>query len=136
MRRTDSSKAETTPLDPKSVSAWLQEAVGELLEVAPADVDPAVRFRELGLESAQITSLVARLSDRLGLPLPPTTPWEHPTPLSLSRHVAAMLTRDEPPSPFPDRASVPKRPMTPALQEPIAIVGMSCRLPGGVCSPA
>ncbi|WP_437805982.1 SDR family NAD(P)-dependent oxidoreductase [Sorangium sp. So ce1078] len=119
----------------ESLCSWLQETVSELRGVAPADIDLAVRFRELGLGSAQVTALVARLSDRLGLPLSPTIAWEHPTPLALARHVAARAARDER-SAGPREGAALQQGYTPsALAEPIAVVGMACRLPGGVRSP-
>ena len=58
---------------PEAVGAWLRETVSELLGVAPSDIDMTVRFRELGLASAQVTALIARLSHHIGLPLSPTT---------------------------------------------------------------
>ncbi|MGK3965544.1 acyltransferase domain-containing protein [Sorangium sp. So ce118] len=119
----------------ESLCSWLQETVSELRGVAPADIDLAVRFRELGLGSAQVTALVARLSDQLGLPLSPTIAWEHPTPLALARHVAARAARDER-SAGPREGAALQQGYTPsALAEPIAVVGLACRLPGGVSSP-
>jgi hypothetical protein len=41
-----------------------------------------------------------------------------------------MLTGEEPPSLPPGRTSLPQGNPTSAFSEPIAIVGMGCRLPG------
>src|SRR5512132_4211495 len=49
-----------------SIHDWLRATLGELLGVPPAEVDFGVRFRELGLASLQVTTLVAQLSAHLG----------------------------------------------------------------------
>ena len=126
-------------MDQESVTAWLRGTVGSLLGVPPADIDLAARFRELGLASVQVTALVVRLSEHIGCALSPTLPWLHPTPLALARHVAELMARRNLPSaglPDIDTSSAAGLASPPSLSEPIAIVGMGCRLPGGVCSPA
>ncbi|XXX82571.1 SDR family NAD(P)-dependent oxidoreductase [Sorangium sp. So ce134] len=119
----------------EAIRTWVREAVGQALSVAPVDVNPSIRFREFGLDSAQITGIVARLSDLVGLPLPPTTPWEHPTPEALARHVAELASREQLPPPDATTTAARRGATSPALAEPIAVVGMGCRLPGGVRSP-
>ncbi|MFB4301800.1 SDR family NAD(P)-dependent oxidoreductase [Actinomadura sp. NTSP31] len=89
----------------------------------PADAP----FRDLGLTSLTAVALRDRLAAASGLPLPATLAFDHPTPLAVARHLRASLLTE----PAARDAAVPH-----ALSgEPVAIVGMACRLPGGIASP-
>ncbi|WP_437580046.1 SDR family NAD(P)-dependent oxidoreductase [Sorangium sp. So ce887] len=118
-----------------SIHDWLRATLGELLGVPPPEVDFGVRFRELGLASLQVTTLVARLSAHLGRALAPTLPWQHPTPSALARHLEGA-TLDGRPHAAEGAKARSHGASAPAANEPIAVVGMSCRLPGGATSPA
>ena len=114
--------------------SWLQQTIGQHLGVAAKAVDPRLRFRELGLDSLRMAKIVAQLSAHLGRSLPPTVPWEHPTVEALARHLASSSAVAAPAPPQADSAEPPADRAASSF-EPIAIVGMGCRLPGGVRSP-
>ena len=84
-------------------------------------------FREAGFDSLTAVELRNRLSAVTGLRLSATLLYDHPDPLRLARHLCAQLTGTvaEPPT------AVTAAP----ADEPIAIVGMACRFPGGVVGP-
>ncbi|MEU5696845.1 type I polyketide synthase [Actinosynnema sp. NPDC020468] len=91
-----------------------------------SDVDgvPADRaFRELGFDSLAGLELRTRLSGATGRRLPATLTFDHPSPLALAKHLAGSVTAPPP-------VAEPR-----PADEPIAIVGMGCRYPGGVRSP-
>ena len=79
-------------VDLEPVLSWLKDAMARVLAVDPSRIDPDTRFREFGLDSEQITDLVARLSSHVGAALSPVAPWEHPTPLALAQHALAIAT--------------------------------------------
>nr|AXL06717.1 polyketide synthase [uncultured bacterium] len=86
-------------------------------------------FSDAGFDSLTSVELRNRLRETTGLKLPATLVFDHPTPLALARHL-----RDE----LGDTvAGTPATPVVVAADagEPIAIVGMACRLPGGVADP-
>ncbi|HSJ99765.1 MAG TPA: acyltransferase domain-containing protein, partial [Kofleriaceae bacterium] len=112
----------------------MQARVGELLRRGDAEIDRGIRFRELGLESRQLTGLVAELAQRAGVPLSPTVAWEHPTIDALADHVEARAARASAAS-APAGADEPAPAELDLVAEPIAIVGIACRLPGDVSSP-
>ncbi|MFJ3533761.1 type I polyketide synthase, partial [Streptomyces sp. NPDC090132] len=100
----------------------------------PTDVEPTHVFSDIGFDSLTAIELRNRLNSATGLRLPATLIFDHPTPGALTRLlrqelVGALAGAAEPASagPLPSGGGQD--------HDPIAIVGMSCRLPGGVSSP-
>ncbi|MER6615929.1 type I polyketide synthase [Streptomyces xantholiticus] len=86
-------------------------------------------FKELGFDSVTAVQLRDRLNTATGLQMPASLAYDHPTPAAVVRHIREQFSgRGE------DRAAAEAVPVA-AADEPIAIVGMSCRLPGGVATP-
>ncbi len=96
---------------------------------APAGQPIAVRraFKDLGFDSLTAVELRNRLSAVIGLRLPGTLVFDHPTPAALATHLLEQVTGSG--------SEVASAVSVRAVDEPIAIVGMSCRYPGGVRSP-
>ena len=109
----------------KEIQAWLSRYLSAELGVAAHEIELDRPFSQLGMDSVAATRLAADLGAWFGVALPPTTAWSHPSVLALSEHLCGA----------PGRERAPSAPRHESLEaEPIAIVGMGCRLPGGVRS--
>ncbi|MFE5329533.1 beta-ketoacyl synthase N-terminal-like domain-containing protein [Embleya sp. NPDC056575] len=130
--------APTDPTDPAiraprsaAALALVLDLTADAVGADPAEpIAPEATFGSLGLHSAAAVRLALRLSDAAGIPLPSTVVYDHPTPRALARHLVALGGAAE-----PDDTAVP-RPAAGDDDEPLVIVGMGCRLPGGIDSPA
>ncbi|WP_344646264.1 type I polyketide synthase, partial [Streptomyces fimbriatus] len=92
-------------------------------------IEPQRAFRECGFDSLTAVELRNRISAATDLRLPATLVFDHPSPADLARFLGDELvgrTADFPSLPATVEATT---------DEPIAIVAMSCRYPGGVRSP-
>ncbi|NUP51772.1 MAG: acyltransferase domain-containing protein, partial [Catenulispora sp.] len=85
-------------------------------------------FNELGFDSLTAMELRNRLNAVTGLTLPATLAFDYPTSVILAEHLRGELLGTGSDVAAPVVAAA-------ASDEPIAIVGMGCRLPGGVGGP-
>ncbi|WP_275450569.1 acyl carrier protein, partial [Rhodococcus ruber] len=106
------------------VHALLSDIVGD----HPRGGGNRATFKELGLTSLTAVQFCRRLSRVLGRELSTTLAFDHPTPTALVRHLHAELNGIEDVAP-----ETSTRAIEPG--EPLAIVSMACRYPGGVSSP-
>jgi acyl transferase domain-containing protein len=103
--------------------------VAAILELTDTTLlDPRSGFFELGLSSLGTVELARRLEHELGCVLPPTAGFDYPSPERLADHVASLLA---------GTATTRATTAAPAADpdEPLAIVGMACRFPGGADDP-
>jgi 4-hydroxyphenylalkanoate synthase len=107
----------------EAVSAEVAKILGE---PDPQSVNPDLTFAELGFDSQMTVELRNRLAAVTGLRLRDTVGWDYGSVTGLARYLEAELSGSA------GRVALP----SPAIaDEPVVVVGMGCRFPGGVDSP-
>ncbi|MEV7076683.1 type I polyketide synthase [Streptomyces sp. NPDC093990] len=113
-------------VDADAVRRLVAERVAGWTGTAVADVPMDRPLADLGMSSREAVVLAGDLSRLTGGELPPTLLWEAPTGEALVAHLCRTPSEIRPPVPAT---------AAPAA-EPVAVVGLGCRLPGGVHGPA
>lgn len=115
----------TSPGDAEAnLRHWLVDYLVTTVGCSPDKVHGDVPFNELGVGSRDGVVLAGELSELLGRPVPPVDIWQNPTVNGLAHALV-----------HPDAEVIRAAEGTLALTEPIAIVGLGCRLPGDVNGP-
>ncbi|MFF8732871.1 beta-ketoacyl synthase N-terminal-like domain-containing protein, partial [Streptomyces sp. NPDC015171] len=106
--------------------------VASVLGHASAEAIGADRaFKELGFDSLAATELRNHLNKATGLRLPATLAFDHPNATAVTDVILGELGVRDTAGETPVRRDAGRA----AEDEPIAIVGMACRYPGGVTTP-
>ncbi|MGW4297824.1 type I polyketide synthase, partial [Micromonospora chersina] len=106
----------------------VRQCAAGALGYGSADDIPATRpFRDLGLDSLTAVDLRNLLATATDLRLPATLAFDYPSPAVLAGHLDELLSGAAAAAAAPVAVAAP--------DEPLAIVAMSCRFPGGADDP-
>ncbi|MFD9636859.1 type I polyketide synthase, partial [Streptomyces violascens] len=123
--RTDTERTEV-------LLALVRARVAAVLGFADADAVPSGQaFRDLGFDSLTGVDLRNQLATATGLTLPATLVFDYPTAEALAGHLRAELLGEE----AEELRGAVRAQHSHTSEDPVVIVGMSCRYPGGVRSP-
>ncbi|MET8687107.1 beta-ketoacyl synthase N-terminal-like domain-containing protein [Streptomyces sp. NPDC004732] len=114
----------------RTLLGLVAKQVALVLGATSATVESARTFKQLGFDSMAAAELSERLGTVTGLALPATLTFDHPTPVAVVTHLRAQLTGAAPSDEGRNVA-----PVGDSAEDPIAIVAMSCRYPGGAGTP-
>ncbi|MEU5578514.1 SDR family NAD(P)-dependent oxidoreductase [Streptomyces huasconensis] len=131
----DAAPAEGADRPPTSVGELVLSLTAVVLGAGSAgDVRPGRTFRELGLDSAMTLELCDRLSAATGLRLQSTLLYDHPSPAALAAAIGELRAGPATGG-GPAAAGATPAAADADADDPVVIVGMACRFPGGVRSP-
>ncbi|WP_275562997.1 type I polyketide synthase, partial [Streptomyces sp. 5-6(2022)] len=117
------------------VLALVREEIAQILgSRSPEDIAEQASFRSLGVYREKRQQLISNLTERSGVRLPSTALFDYPNPAALARYVRSRIVGDVADA-SPASAGVPGDDDRRDADDPIAIVGLACRYPGGVSSP-
>ena len=104
------------------------QVAGVLGHGSEESIDAGRPFKDLGFDSLTAVELRNRLNVTTGLRLPVTLVFDYPTASAVARYIVGEFAGSQ-------AGCTVARASARVLDEPVAIVGMSCRFPGGVSSP-
>ncbi|WP_051966421.1 type I polyketide synthase [Kitasatospora mediocidica] len=112
----------------------LANAATVLGHAVPGMIEAEKAFKEAGFDSLTSVELRNRLGALTGLRLSATVVFDYPTPLALAGHLRTELLGELAATPAPATAPIRDQAGEAGTDDPIAIVAMACRFPGGVDS--
>ncbi len=115
----------TSAFDEGALRHWLADYLVTNVGCSPYDIDFDAPMSDLGLGSRDAIVLSGELSELLGRRVSPIEFWQHPSIGDLAGFLSGSESEVEPLL-APDRGSI---------DEPIAVIGMGCRFPGGIVGP-
>ncbi|WP_394847336.1 SDR family NAD(P)-dependent oxidoreductase [Pendulispora brunnea] len=132
-RKPDAFRQALLAARPENRAAMLEEHLRTQLSLTlqrdSAKLHRSTPFRNMGLESLMAVELRNRLESSLGVRLSVALLFTHSTIAELAPYLLSQLGLQKAPNERPSREPAH------ATTEPIAIIGMGCRLPGGVVDP-
>ena len=106
---------------------WILDSVAQRLGLANGELDAAQTFAAYGVSSLMAAETSEALGHHLGRSLPATLLWDFPTPRQLAAHLAESGVGAPNGSPGGASQRAAATPVDP--DEPIAVIGLGCRLP-------
>src|SRR5689334_6610503 len=117
-----------TGVDEAGLRRWLVDYLVTNVGCSLDDVDFDASLHDLGVSSADAVVLTGELSELLGRPVSPVELWQFPSINAL----AGFLTGSESVVPVESGVGADS---SGGVDEPVAVVGLGCRFPGGIGGP-
>ncbi|MBM7846591.1 type I polyketide synthase [Herpetosiphon giganteus] len=115
--------AEQTQQLEQLIQQWVAEILG--FTSLPSRI---TGFFDLGMDSLMAVELRRRIEGEFAIALPSTLAFDYPTVISLAKYLQETLF-------FAANTPAINPTVAMASNEPIAVIGMACRLPGGANTP-
>ncbi|MFG1935381.1 SDR family NAD(P)-dependent oxidoreductase [Mycobacterium sp. NPDC048908] len=117
----------TAAFDEERLRHWLVDYLVTNIGCSPDDIDFDASMNDLGMGSRDAVVLAGELSELVGRQISPVEFWQHPRIAELAQFLSGSeADTDAGPMLEHDRGSG---------DEPIAVIGLGCRLPGAIAGP-
>ena len=116
----------TSSYDEEALRHWLADYLVTTVGCSPYDIDFDAPMSDLGLGSRDAVVLSGELSELLGRKVSPVEFWQHPTIADLARFLTGAEALAAEAEVEADHSH---------LDEPVAVIGLGCRFPGGISGP-
>ena len=116
----------TSPYDEDALRHWLADYLVTNVGCSLYDIDFDAPMSDLGLGSRDAVVLSGELTELLGRKVSPVEFWQHPTISDLARFLTGTESFAHEADGEAQRGH---------LDEPIAVIGLGCRFPGGISGP-
>ena len=113
----------TPAFDEAAVRRWLVDYLVANNGCSPEQIDRGASMHDLGVGSRDAVVLTGVLSEFLGRNVSPVDFWQYPTVDALARYLTGGEVEPVAGASDDDRPA--------SLDEPIAVIGLGCRFPGG-----
>jgi phthiocerol/phenolphthiocerol synthesis type-I polyketide synthase B len=116
----------TSSFDEQALRHWLADYLVTNLGNSPEEIDFDASMSDLGLGSRDAIVLAGELTELLGRKISVLEFFQHPSIADLAQFLSGSESSAEPAEQAEHRSS---------MDEPIAVIGLGCRLPGGIHGP-
>jgi phthiocerol/phenolphthiocerol synthesis type-I polyketide synthase B len=113
--------------DEAALRHWLLDYLTTNIGCEPGGIDFDSSMADLGVSSRDSVVLSGELAELLGRPVSPVEIWEHPTINALVGFLTSPVSESD--------AGAPLMSSQVSKTEPIAVIGLGCRFPGGISGP-
>ncbi len=117
----------TAILDESAARNWLLDYLVTTIGCSADDIDCDASLSDLGVGSRDAVTFSGEVSELLGRPVSPVEFWQYPTINALVRFLTGAESEPQ--------AEVMVGREGATLDEPIAVIGLGCRFPGGISGP-
>jgi phthiocerol/phenolphthiocerol synthesis type-I polyketide synthase B len=117
----------TATLSETALRHWLIDYLITTVGCDPTKIDPDASLSDLGMASRDAVVLSGELAELLGRPVSPVEFWQHRTINALVGYLMTPEAESQAEPVF----SAERGP----IDEPIAVIGLGCRFPGGISGP-
>jgi phthiocerol/phenolphthiocerol synthesis type-I polyketide synthase A len=116
-------------LDEDGLRGWLVDYLVNTIGLSPGEIDCDAPLNDLAVGSADAVVMIGELSELLGRQLSPVDLWQYPTVNALATYLSGGEVEPVPLPAIADGRTVI------GDREPVAVIGVGCRFPGGVGGP-
>ncbi|WP_454783207.1 SDR family NAD(P)-dependent oxidoreductase [Legionella sp. WA2022007384] len=125
--KVSSKSSPSTKLNTRGLQLWMQKWLANQLHLDAEQIDPLLNFAYYGVDSSLGVQFCGALEKEIHTEVNPSLLWSYSTITQLANYLENTSTNEH--------CLKKSEPLQSESPDPIAIIGMSCRFPGGANTP-